>query len=113
MVYLRIAGAKGEAAVDESGGVGFASGVKFIDDGIEIWRGRAMADPDYGEDLAIGLEIFPGTRWSSAEYEFESEATGVPWLMRERRFLVLRVEGADCRLRNRLLPEKHRLVLPK
>ena len=63
-----------------------------------------MADADDGEDLAIGLEVFPGAGRFSAKYELESEIAGVPWLVSEGGFLVLSVEGAHCRLQNRLLP---------
>jgi hypothetical protein len=63
---LRIAGAEGEAAVDESGGVGLAGGGELLDNEVEIWGGRAVADADDGEDLAVGLEVLPGARWFSA-----------------------------------------------
>lgn len=55
-----------------------------------------MEDSDNGEDLTIGLEILPGGGRSTTGDEAEAEgASGVPWLVREGRFLVLSVEGAD------------------
>jgi hypothetical protein len=85
----------------------------MVDDGVEIWGGRAVADADDSEDLAVGLEVFPGTGRGAAEDELEPEAAGVPGLMRERRLLMLRVERAHPRERDRLVPLQHRPVLPQ
>lgn len=70
-----------------------------------------MADSDDGKGFSVGLEVLPWTGWSSTEDELEAEAAGVPWLMSERGLLVLRVEGADCGERDRLVPEQHRVVV--
>lgn len=85
----------------------------MVDDGVEIGGRGAVADADDGEDLAVGLEVFPGAGRGAAEDELEPEAAGVPGLMRERRLLVLRVERAHRRERDRLVPLQHRPVLPQ
>lgn len=92
---MRVTWRKCEAAFNERGAITLTSGVKLFDNGIEIGGGRAVADADDGEDLTIRLKIFPGAGWGPAEDELEPERTGVPGLVRERRFLVLRVERAD------------------
>lgn len=71
-----------------------------------------MADADDSEDLAIGLEILPGRGRSAAEDELEAETSRLPWLVREGRLLVLRVEGANGGERDRLVAEQHRQVVP-
>lgn len=43
---LRIAGAEGEAAIDEGRGVGAASRVELVDDRVEIGGRGAVADAD-------------------------------------------------------------------
>ncbi|GLT61195.1 hypothetical protein SLA2020_339170 [Shorea laevis] len=83
----------------------------MVDDGVEIGGRGAVADADDSEDLAVGLEVFPGAGRGAAEDELEPEAAGVPGLMRERRLLVLRVERAHRRERDRLVPLQHRPVL--
>lgn len=72
-----------------------------------------MADPDDSKDLAVRLEVLPGAGWGPTEDELEPEAAGVPGLVGEWGLLVLRVEGAHCRERDRLVPEQHRPVLPQ
>ena len=85
----------------------------MINDGVEIGGGRAVADADHGEDLAVRLEVFPGAGRGAAEDELEPETAGVPGLMRERRLLMLRVERTHRRERDRLVPLQHRPVLPQ
>ncbi|KAK8553594.1 hypothetical protein V6N13_062393 [Hibiscus sabdariffa] len=111
--HLRIARTKGEAALNESRGVTFASGIELFDDNIEIRRRRAVADADHAEDLAIGLEILPGAGRGSAQQEFEPERARVPWLVSEGGFLVLCVEGADGGERDRVVRQKHGVVVPQ
>ena len=110
---MRIFRTKGEAALNESRGVTFTGGIELIDDEIEIWRGRAVADADYGEDLAIGLEIFPWAGRGPAQDEFEPERARVPRLVSERGFLMLRVEGADRGEKDRVVTQKHGVVVPQ
>lgn len=54
-----------------------------------------MNNANNSKSFPMRLKIFPGTRSSAAEYEFEAEGTGIPRLMSERGFLVFGVEGAD------------------
>lgn len=72
-----------------------------------------MADADYGEDLAIGLEIFPWAGRGPAQNEFEPEGARVPRLVSERGFLMLGVEGADGGERDCVVTQKHRVVVPQ
>lgn len=76
-------------------GVGFASGGEAVGDGGEIGGGRTVRNTDDGEDFAVRLEIFPRTRWRTADDELEAETAGIPGLVGERGFLVLGVEGTD------------------
>lgn len=66
-----------------------------------------MTDPNHGVDFAIGLEIFPRARRSSADHELEPEAAGVPWLVRKGAFLVLSIECTDGGEFDLVVPVQH------
>ena len=93
--------------------VGLGGGGELVDDGVEIGGGRAVADADGGEGLAVGLEVLPGGRGVAAEDELEADGARVPWLVGERGLLVLRVEGADGGERDRVQRQQHRVVVPQ
>lgn len=109
---LRISRTESEATLSEGRREALAGEIEVVDDVAEIGGRRAMADSDDGEDLAVGLEVFPGRRRSAAEDKLEAEAAGIPGLVGERRFLVLGVERADGGERDRLVAEQHGHVVP-
>lgn len=111
--HLRITGTESKAPIHKRRRVRFAGIGKLIDDGIEIRWGWAMANANDGQCLTVGLEILPWAWRSTAQNEFKTDGPGVPWLVRERWFLVLSVEGADRREWDRMKREQHRVIVPQ
>lgn len=72
-----------------------------------------MDDTDDGEGFAVRLKVLPGAGRRAAEDELEAEGAGVPGLDGEGGLLVLGVEGADGRERDRVQRYQHGVVVPQ
>lgn len=111
--HLRIARAEREASPDKSRGIAFTRDIKILSDGNEIRGRRTMTKANHSENLPVRLEILPGTRRRTTKHKLEPERAGIPRLIRERRFLMLSVERANSRERDRMVTEQHRVVVPE
>jgi len=93
--YLRIIWVKSETPINKRRRIRFTRTRKLINNIIKIQRRRTMNNANNSKSFPMRLKIFPRTRSSTAEYEFEAKWTGIPRLMSERGFLVFGVERAD------------------